>query len=90
MNMSAIKFLALALVAAGVLGLAYGSFGYTKESHQANLGPISLTVEDKKTSTSLSGPAWQRFWLAADCCSSELRGASSERTHNERGAYAVP
>jgi hypothetical protein len=47
--MSAIKFAAIALIAAGVLGLVYGSFSYTKETHEAKLGPIELSVSEKQT-----------------------------------------
>jgi hypothetical protein len=53
--MNAIKMLALGLIVAGVLGLAYGSFTYTKETHQANLGPINLTVKDRET---VNVPVW--------------------------------
>jgi hypothetical protein len=54
-NMNAIKIVAIALIAAGVLGLAYGSFSYTKETHQAKLGPIELSVKEKQT---VNVPAW--------------------------------
>ena len=47
--MSAIKIAAVALIVAGVLGLAYGGFSYTKETHHATLGPIDLSVQDRKT-----------------------------------------
>ncbi len=53
--MNANKLLALALIVGGVLGLAYGSFTYTKATHQANVGPISLTVKDKET---VNVPVW--------------------------------
>lgn len=36
---------------AGVLGSVYGSFRYTKEIHEASLGPIELSVKDKETVT---------------------------------------
>jgi hypothetical protein len=36
------KIAAVALIVAGVLGLVYGSFSYTKETHQAKLGSIQL------------------------------------------------
>ena len=55
MNANAIRLMALGLIVAGVLGLAYGSFTYTKETHQANLGPINLTVKDKET---VNVPIW--------------------------------
>jgi hypothetical protein len=32
----------------GILALAYGGFTYTKETHQAKLGPIEMSVTDKE------------------------------------------
>ena len=49
------KIVALALIVAGVLGLAYGSFTFTRETHEANLGPINLSVEEKET---VNIPVW--------------------------------
>jgi len=53
--MNAIKIAAIALIVAGVLGLVYGSFSYTKETHEAKLGPIQLSVKDKET---INVPVW--------------------------------
>jgi TRAP-type C4-dicarboxylate transport system permease small subunit len=53
--MSAVRVVALALIVAGALGLAYGGFTYTKETHQANLGPIELSVDEKET---VKVPVW--------------------------------
>ena len=53
--MNASKLVALALIVAGVLGLVYGSFTYTKETHTADVGPITLSVKDKET---VNVPAW--------------------------------
>ena len=53
--MNAVKMLAIALIVAGGLGLAYGSFTYTKETHQAKLGPIELSIKDKET---VNIPVW--------------------------------
>ena len=53
--MNASKLVALALIVAGVLGLAYGSFTYTKDTHKANVGPLTLSVKDKET---VNVPAW--------------------------------
>ena len=53
--MNAIKLLAIALIVAGILGLAYGSFTYTKESHDAKLGPVEISVKDKET---VNIPVW--------------------------------
>jgi hypothetical protein len=53
--MNAFKMAAVVLIAAGVLGLVYGSFSYTKDTHEANLGPIELSVKDKET---VNIPVW--------------------------------
>ncbi|HZI95228.1 MAG TPA: hypothetical protein VFE84_13360 [Patescibacteria group bacterium] len=53
--MNPIKILAIVLIVAGILGLAYGKFSYTKESHNAQLGPIEFTVKDKET---VNIPLW--------------------------------
>jgi len=53
--MNGTKFAAFALIVAGVLALAYGGFTYTKETHETQLGPIELTVEDKET---VNIPVW--------------------------------
>jgi hypothetical protein len=37
------------LIVAGVLGLVYGSFSYAKETHEAKLSPIELSIKDKRT-----------------------------------------
>ena len=43
------KIFGILLIVAGVLGLVYGGFTYTKETHSAKLGPITLQVKDKET-----------------------------------------
>ena len=53
--MNAVKLAAVVLIVAGVLGLVYGSFSYTKETHDAKLGPIELSVKDKET---VNIPQW--------------------------------
>jgi drug/metabolite transporter (DMT)-like permease len=53
--MTASKILGLVLIAAGLLGLIYGGFSYTKDSHNVKLGPIELTVKEKE---SVNVPVW--------------------------------
>jgi hypothetical protein len=53
--MSGRQLLAIGLIIAGVLGLVYGSFSYTKEKHEAKLGPIEMSVEEKET---VAVPTW--------------------------------
>jgi hypothetical protein len=53
--MSAIKILAIVLIVAGLLGVVYGKFSYTKETHEAKLGSLELSIRDKET---VNVPAW--------------------------------
>ncbi|MDA3876407.1 MAG: hypothetical protein PF483_04905 [Halothiobacillus sp.] len=53
--MNALRITAIALIVAGALGLAYGSFTYTKSTQEAKIGPISLSVKDNKT---VNIPVW--------------------------------
>ena len=53
--MNAIRIAAIALIVAGALGLAYGGFSYTSDTHQAKLGPIELSVTEKQT---VNVPVW--------------------------------
>jgi LPXTG-motif cell wall-anchored protein len=53
--MSGIKILAIVLIVAGLLGVMYGKFSYTKETHQAKLGPIEMSVKEKQT---VNVPVW--------------------------------
>jgi hypothetical protein len=53
--MSSTKIIAIVLIVAGVLGLAYGKFTYTKETHEAKVGPLELSVKDKET---VNIPMW--------------------------------
>ena len=53
--MNGAKFAAIVLIVAGILGLVYGGFTYTKESHNARLGPFELSIKDKET---VNVPVW--------------------------------
>ncbi len=45
--MNAVRLVAVILIVCGTLGLIYGSFSYTKETHEAKIGPLELSVKDK-------------------------------------------
>jgi drug/metabolite transporter (DMT)-like permease len=53
--MNTTQIIGAVLIAAGAAGLAYGSFSYTKDTHQAKLGPIELSVKERET---VSVPSW--------------------------------
>jgi hypothetical protein len=53
--LNSVKIAAIVLMVAGVLGLVYGSFSYTKETHEAKLGPIEFSVQEKER---VNIPVW--------------------------------
>jgi len=53
--MSGIKMLGIVLIAVGILGLAYRGFSYTKETHEAKIGSLELSLNEKQT---FSIPVW--------------------------------
>ncbi|WP_431263499.1 hypothetical protein ACQ859_26645 [Roseateles chitinivorans] len=53
--MGGIRLIAVILIVAGVLGLVYGGFSYTKENTAAKVGPIELKVEETKR---VNVPLW--------------------------------
>jgi TRAP-type C4-dicarboxylate transport system permease small subunit len=50
-----IKIIAIVLIVAGALGLAYGGFTYTQATHEAKLGPVGVSVDEKQT---VNVPLW--------------------------------
>jgi len=46
--MNPIKVFAILLIVGGGLGLAYGGFSYTKETHDVKLGPVEFSVKEKQ------------------------------------------
>ena len=38
------KMFPIVLVAAGILALAYGAVNYSEQTHEANVGPLDITV----------------------------------------------
>ena len=53
--MSGTKLIAVVLIVLGILGLMYGKFSYTKDTHTAKIGPIDLSVKEKET---VNVPMW--------------------------------
>jgi TRAP-type C4-dicarboxylate transport system permease small subunit len=53
--MKPIQIAAIVLIVAGALGLTYGTFTYTKETHRAHVGSLELKLKDKET---VNIPVW--------------------------------
>jgi hypothetical protein len=52
---NAMKIVGIVLIVGGILGLVYGGFTYTKETQEAKLGPLVLSITDKET---VNVPIW--------------------------------
>jgi hypothetical protein len=53
--MNALKIAAIVLILAGVVGLGYGGFSYTRKTHEITMGPIEMSVQEKQT---VNIPVW--------------------------------
>jgi drug/metabolite transporter (DMT)-like permease len=42
------QILAILLIVGGVLALAYRGFSFTKETHEAKIGPLELQVKERE------------------------------------------
>ncbi len=54
-NMNSIKIVAIALILAGALGLAFGGFSYTKDTTVVKLGPLEISAKERET---VNVPMW--------------------------------
>ena len=53
--MSMVKILGVVLILAGTLALVYRSFSYTKDTHEARIGPLQFSLKEKET---VNVPTW--------------------------------
>ena len=53
--MSILKVIAIVLIVAGIAGLIYGKFTYTKSTHEAKIGSLDLSLKEKRT---INIPLW--------------------------------
>ncbi len=53
--MNPVKVIATILIIAGILGLVYGGFSYTKDTTVVKLGPLEVSAKEKQT---VNVPMW--------------------------------
>jgi TRAP-type C4-dicarboxylate transport system permease small subunit len=53
--MNATRLVAILLIAAGLLALVYGGFTYTRKTHEAQIGGLELSVQERET---VDVPMW--------------------------------
>jgi hypothetical protein len=49
------KLIGIILLVVGVLALAYGGFTYTRKTHEAEIGPVDIAVQDRER---VNVPVW--------------------------------
>ena len=55
------RMIGIVVLAAGILALAYGGFSYTKDTHNAKVGPLEFSLSEKKQ---VNVPVWAGLVLA--------------------------
>jgi hypothetical protein len=55
------RMIAIAILAVGILALAYGGFSYTKDTHDATVGPLAFSWSEKQR---VNIPVWAGVVLA--------------------------
>ncbi len=53
--MNALRLAAIALIVAGVLALSWGGFSYTRQTQQAQIGPLELSLTETRR---INIPLW--------------------------------
>ena len=72
--MNPLRLIAIIVIVAGALGLLYGSFSFTKATHDVKLGPIEFSLKEKET---VNVPMWAG--IAAIVVGGMLLGFSSRK-----------
>lgn len=53
--MNPVRLIGIVLIVAGAIALAYGGFSYTKDTTAVKIGPLELSVKEKKN---VDVPLW--------------------------------
>lgn len=49
------RLIGIVMLALGILALAYGGFSYTRETHDAKVGPLDISITEKER---VNVPVW--------------------------------
>ena len=56
------RMIAVVILTAGILALVYGGFSYTRQTHEAKLGPLEFSLSENRR---VNVPIWAGVALAA-------------------------
>ncbi len=65
------RMIAVVILAAGILALVYGGFSYTRQTHEAKLGPLEFSLSENRR---VNVPIWAGVALAAAGSALLLKG----------------
>ena len=49
------RMIGIVILAAGILALVYGGFSYTRQTHEAKVGPLEISVSENRQ---VNVPVW--------------------------------
>ena len=55
------RMIAVVILTAGILALVYGGFSYTRQTHEAKLGPLEFSLSENRR---VNVPIWAGVALA--------------------------
>jgi TRAP-type C4-dicarboxylate transport system permease small subunit len=65
------RLIGIVILAVGILALAYGGFSYTRETHDAKVGPLDISITEKER---VNVPVWGGVVLTVVGAGLLLRG----------------
>lgn len=65
------RLIGIVILAVGILALAYGGFSYTRETHDAKVGPLDISITEKER---INIPVWGGVVLTVVGAGLLLRG----------------
>lgn len=65
------RLIGIVILAVGILALAYGGFSYTRETHDAKVGPLDISITEKER---VNVPIWGGVVLTVVGAGLLLRG----------------
>ena len=75
------RTIAIVLLMAGVLGLMYGGFSYTQQTHDAKVGPLEISVSESQR---VNVPMWMGVALVVGGAELQLRAKKQFRARKRK------
>jgi len=74
------RMIAIVMLAAGILALVYGGFSYTKQTHEAKLGPLEFSLsENRRVNVPIWAGSHSQSWAEGSCSAGRSKGGRRRR-----------